>query len=133
MLEQMLFLHFDSAGRPVDDVVSMLAFAFASRDFDGLLPLQDRIQDNEHLYIDGSDSKRTVNLHNEALNTFDLCIQLYASTNVSYPRNEVLQDNVRLRVDILRHALRATSVVVDAVIPAVGPILVDYRQRQHLP
>jgi hypothetical protein len=129
---QTLFLHSDSAGRLVDDVVSMLAFVFASRDFDGSLPSRDRTQDTEHPYIDGSDSKRTVNLHNEALNTFDLYIQLCVSTNVSFPRNEVSQDNAHLRVDILQHVSRATSVAVDAVIPAAGQILVDYHQRQHL-
>lgn len=34
LLLLVIFLHFDFAGRPVDVVVSMLAFASASRDFD---------------------------------------------------------------------------------------------------
>lgn len=43
----------------------------------------------------------------------------------------VLLDTCHHRVDTWQHALRATSVAVDASIPAVGPILVGYQPLVH--
>lgn len=51
----LVFLRFDFAGLPVDDVVSTLVFAFAFRGFDGWLLLRDRILGNGRPYIDDSD------------------------------------------------------------------------------
>ena len=84
-----LHFYFAVAGLPLGDVASMLAFAFASRGFDGWLLLQDHKLDNVHPYSDDSDSKHTANSHSEVLNTFDLCTRQCASTTASYPHNEV--------------------------------------------
>ena len=109
----------------VDGVVSTLAFAFVSRDFDEWLLVQDHKPGSGHPYNDDSDLEHISSLHSEAQDIFGLCIQQYASTTVSCPHSVVSQGTFHRRVDTWLHASRATNVAVDAAELAVGPILGD--------
>lgn len=108
-----------------DGVVSTLAFAFVSRDFDEWLLLQDHKPDSEHPYNDDSDLEHIASLHSEAQGIFGLCIRQYASTTVSCPHSVVSQGTFHRRVDTWQHVSRATNVAVDGAVPAVDLILGD--------
>lgn len=101
---QQVRLHFGSVELLVDVAVSKPAFAFAFHDFDGLLLLQDHIQDIGRPYIDDSDSKRTVNSHNEEPNIFGPYTPRCVSTSASYLHSVVSLDIVHRRADIWQHA-----------------------------
>jgi hypothetical protein len=119
---------------PLADVaVSVLAFAFASRDYDESLLAPDHKLGIAHLYIDDNDSKHTANSRNVAQGISDLCTQQYASIIASVLRNGVSQDNDRLHADTLQHASEARGAAAGDVEPAGDRKPVELHQAEtHL-
>jgi hypothetical protein len=123
----------DSVVPLADVAVSVLAFAFASRDYDESLLAPDRKLGIAHLYIDDNDSTHTANSRNAAQGIFDLCTQQYASIIASFLRNEVSQDNGRLHADTLQHVSKARDAAAGDVEPAGDPKPVELHQAEtHL-
>jgi len=129
---QLPILRFDFVGLLADVAVSELAFAFASRDFDGWLLLPAHILGSGRLCTDGSDLKHNVSLHSEVQDTFDLYTPQYASIIASSLHSEVSQDIVHHHVGIWQHVSVAITVVADDEEPADDPILGDFQlSRGH--
>jgi len=115
----------------VGGVASELAFASAFHESGELLLVLGHILGIEHPYNGGNDSRHTVSSHNEALDTFDLCILQCVSKAVSFQHSVGLRGSDHLRVDISQHASKATVVVVGASKLAGDPKLV-YQFELHL-
>jgi hypothetical protein len=120
-----------SVARLVDAVASELAFASASRDFDGWPLERDHKLGSEHLYTDDNGSRRSGSSRNGGQDTSGLCIPRYASINASYRRSEVSPHNDHLRDDTSLHASTATDAVVDGARPAGDQTLDDFDLQQR--
>ena len=113
-----------------DVVVSMLACAFVSRDYDGLPRVQGHTRDIARPCIDDNDLRRICYSHSAAPNISDSCIPQCASITASYRHSVVSRDTYCLRVDISQHAVAIINAVADVVVLVVDLILVVYCSDQ---